>query len=48
MADVKIRRLADWVVATLKLAAFRRMLRRKYGTLADSTEGIGADREARG
>ena len=31
-----------------ELAAFRRMLRRKYGTLTDSTEGIRGDREARG
>ena len=34
------------VVAELR--AFRGMLRRKYGTLADSTEGIREDREARG
>jgi plasmid stability protein len=80
MPDLKIRKLADWVVATLRLradhaghsleeelrillteaaskpkhdraaelAAFRDMLRRKYGTLSDSTGEIRADREARG
>jgi plasmid stability protein len=80
MADVKIRKLPDWVVSTVKaraqsagrsleeelrilvteaasrpkqdraaeLAAFRGMLRRKYGTLGDSTPGIRADRRARG
>ncbi len=80
MADVKIRKLPDWVLTTLKskakhggrsleeelrtllteaalrpkqsrvaeLAAFREMLRRKYGTLSDSTTQIRADREARG
>jgi plasmid stability protein len=31
-----------------ELAVFRRMLRRKYGTLADSTGAIRADRKARG
>jgi hypothetical protein len=30
------------------MAAFRKMLRRIYGTLADSTGGIRADRQARG
>ena len=34
------------IVAELK--AFRGMLRRKYGVLSDSTEGIREDREARG
>ncbi len=80
MPDVKIRRLPDWVVATVKarakaagrsleeelrillteaasrprleraaeLSAFRQMLRRKYGTVSDSTVGIRADRELRG
>ena len=33
---------------TAEMAAFRKMLRRKYGTLADSTAGIRADRQARG
>jgi hypothetical protein len=33
---------------TAELAAFREMLRRKYGMLADGTEGIRADRQARG
>ena len=31
-----------------ELTSFRRMLRRKYGTLSDSTEGIRKDREERG
>ena len=31
-----------------ELNAFRGMLRRKYGTLSDSTKGIREDREARG
>jgi plasmid stability protein len=31
-----------------ELEAFRGMLRLKYGTLSDSTEGIREDREARG
>jgi plasmid stability protein len=31
-----------------EMEAFRKMLRRKYGTLSDSTDGIRADREARG
>ena len=80
MADVKIRKLPDWVVSSLRLraessgrsleeelrtllveaasrpkqdratelAAFREMLRRKYGTLHSSTEDVRADREARG
>jgi plasmid stability protein len=80
MADVKIRKLPEWVVVAFKdraahqgrsleeelrnllteaaskpkqnriaeMAAFRKMLRRKYGTLADSTGGIRADRQARG
>ena len=80
MADVKIRKLPEWVVVAFKdraehqgrsleeelrsllteaaskpkqdrtaeMAAFRKMLRRKYGTLADSTGGIRADRHARG
>jgi len=80
MADVKIRKLPDWVVATFKgraaqagrsleeelrvlvseaasrpkqrraaeLQAFRRMLRRRYGPLADSTAGIRKERAARG
>ena len=34
------------IVAEVK--ALRAMLRRKYGTLSDSTEGIREDREARG
>ena len=69
MADIKVRRLSDWVVATLRvraegegrsleeelrylltaeagqpkknraaeMAAFRKMLQRKYGTLSEST-----------
>jgi plasmid stability protein len=80
MADVKIRKLPDWVVATFRsraertghsleeelrdflteeasrpeqkrraeLRAFRRMLRRKYGLLADSTGGIRKERAGRG
>jgi len=80
MADVKIRKLPEWVVTTFKaraenagrsleeelrgllteaasrpkleraaeLSAFRQLLRRKYGTLTDSTAGIRADRRARG
>lgn len=80
MADVKIRKLPDWVVASYKaraehagrsleeelrtllveeasksrkellrkIDAFRNGLRRKYGTLSDSTVGIREDREARG
>jgi len=80
MAEVKIRKLPDWVVATYKLRAeregrsleeelrvllsqfslkpkqeriaemqaFRKMLRRKYGKLSDSTSGIRAERQARG
>jgi plasmid stability protein len=80
VADVKVRRLPDWVVAAYReravraghsleeelrllltdlaakpklelaaeISAFRGMLRRKYGTLADSTDGIRADRETRG
>jgi plasmid stability protein len=80
MADVKIRKLPDSVVATFRLRAaaagrsmeeelrlllteaasrskqdmvaeldaFREMLRREYGTLSDSTEGIREDRESRG
>ncbi|MDP2996793.1 MAG: hypothetical protein Q8N47_04840 [Bryobacterales bacterium] len=80
MADVKIRKLPDWVVAAFRtraecsgrsleeelrvlltdtasrprqeraaeMEAFRKMLRRKYGPLSDSTDGIRADREARG
>ena len=80
MADVKIRKLPDWVVATFRsraeragrsleeelrdflteeasrpqqkrraeLRAFRRMLRRKYGLLADSTGGIRKERAVRG
>ena len=31
-----------------EMAAFRRMLQRKYGTLSDSTAGIREDREGRG
>jgi plasmid stability protein len=31
-----------------ELKAFKGMLRRKYGTLSDSTEGIREDRGARG
>jgi plasmid stability protein len=31
-----------------EVKALRAMLRRKYGTLSDSTEGIREDREARG
>ena len=80
MADVKIRKLPEWVVVAFKdraahqgrsleeelrcllteaaskpkqdrtaeMAAFRKMLHRKYGTLADSTGGVRADRQARG
>ncbi|MGD0772268.1 MAG: hypothetical protein ABSC05_05535 [Candidatus Solibacter sp.] len=80
MADVKIRKLPEPVVATFRLRAaaagrsmeeelrlllieaasrpkrdlvaeaqaFREMLRQKYGTLSDSTEGIREDRESRG
>ncbi len=56
MADVRNRELTEWVVAASKpkqhriaeLETFREMLRRKYGTLADSTEGIRADRQTRG
>jgi plasmid stability protein len=80
MADVKIRELPDWVVASYKaraehaghsleeelrtllieqaskcrkealrrIDALRNGLRRKYGTLSDSTPGIREDREARG
>jgi plasmid stability protein len=80
MADIKVRKLPEWVVSALKaraeragrsleedlrillteaasrpqkdrvaeLDAFREMLRRKYGTLSDSTDQIRADREARG
>jgi plasmid stability protein len=80
MADVKIRKLPDWVVASYKaraehagrsleeelrillvdgasesrkellrkIDAFRNRLKRKYGTLSDSTVGIREDREARG
>jgi plasmid stability protein len=32
----------------MELASFREMLRRKYGTLRDSTEDIRRDRETRG
>jgi hypothetical protein len=31
-----------------ELRAFREMLRREYGELSDSTEGIRQDRESRG
>lgn len=31
----------------MELAAFRKMLERKYGTLRDSAEGIRQDRETR-
>jgi plasmid stability protein len=80
MADVKIRKLPDWVVSAFRvrathagrsleeelrtllteaasrpkresaaeMAAFRNMLRRKYGSVGDSTGGIRADRQARG
>jgi plasmid stability protein len=80
VADVKIRKLPDWVVAAYKVRAehagrsleeelrvllvegasnsrkelarktnaFQDRLRRKYGTLSDSTLQIRADREARG
>jgi plasmid stability protein len=80
MADLKIRKLPDWVVSVFRvrasdagrsmeeelrtllteaasrpkrqsaaeMAAFRSMLRRKYGPLSDSTGGIRADRQARG
>jgi plasmid stability protein len=80
MADVKIRKLPDWVVSAFRvranhagrsleeelrtllteaaakpkrasaaeMAAFRSMLRRKYGPMGDSTGGIRADRQARG
>lgn len=79
MADVKVRKLPDWVVASFRLraeiaghsleeelrmllmeeasqpkkdraaemAAFRKMLNRKYGTLTDSTRGIREERERR-
>jgi plasmid stability protein len=80
MAEVKIRKLPDWVVDVFRLkaveagrsleeelrnhlteaallpkqkraaelAAFREMVRRKYGILRDSTDDIRSDREARG
>ena len=80
MADVKIRKLPDWVVTAHRTRArhsgrsleeelrlllteaarkprqdlaaqmglLRGRLRRKYGTLSDSTAGIRAGREARG
>lgn len=80
MADVKVRKLPDWVVASFRIradsagrsleeelrtllteeagqpkkeraaemAAFRKMLHRKYGTLSDSTRRIRKEREARG
>ena len=80
MADVKARKLPDWVVSAFKfradtagrsleeelrtllteeagqsqknraaeMAAFRKMLQRKYGTLRDSTSGIRQERQARG
>jgi plasmid stability protein len=80
MADVKVRRLPAWVVASFKsraqraghsleeelralltetaskprqnrvteMAAFQRMLEKKYGQLADSAPGIRADRDKRG
>ena len=80
MADVKARKLPDWVVSAFKIradaagrsleeelrtllteevgqsqknraaemAAFRKMLQRKYGKLSDSTRGIRQERQARG
>ena len=80
MAEVKVRRLPDWVVAAYrmraeqagrsleeelrvllteavakpqrdcaaKISSLRKSLRRKYGTLSDSTALIREDRQTRG
>ena len=53
MPDVKIQKPPDATARrrrkrAAELSAFRKMLRRKYGTLSDSTDGIRADRQARG
>ena len=77
MADVKVRKLPDWVLATLRvrvegrsveeelrhlltaeagkpkknraaeMAALRKMLQKKYGTLSDHTRGVRRERDAR-